>query len=732
MRGNTASLAARSAGVNDTASVPAGPQLNVGAAAGGFTIESWIKPARAGQQALVEWNNRAGTAGVHFWLGQDPPLGRGAGCLYANLVDVNNGSHRMSSVGGLVSTGAWHHVALTYSKSNGLTTLYVNGASVAQQILGSFTPQTGPGFDLLFGHRIAGGVQFPYKGAMDEVSIYARPLAAPEIQALVRAGSSGKCDAGFPAQIVAGPRSQIVVRGSTVVFSVAASGTAPLSYQWLFNDAPIEGANGSSLTLNGVPLSQGGRYSVEVSNPLGRVTSEPAILVVNPPAATVRVINANGAGGAEVSVPVELVANGNENALGFSLNFNASVLGFVGASLGVGAPPGAALLVNTNESAAGRIGLVVGLGADEVFPEGTQQVARVTFLVAPVLNQTDVPVSFGDRPTLRQLVEVRAHVLPASFVAGTVSIANSQFEGDVASRPDGDRSVATVDWVQMGRFVARLDTLSSPSEFQRADCAPRATKGNGLLTASDWVQAGRYAVGLDPLTVQGGPTEPDAGGGGGGFAAASISGRQLSLVNSLIVQGQTNVVPVTLECQGDENAASFSVVFDPAKLVFVSAAPGAGAVGGLLNLNSGEAAQGRLGVALAAPPGRMFAAGMREVLQLRFAALVSAPATTALEFSNAPVPREVSDVAANPLPSEYTAGTVTVTPPPGPPLRITRRDNSLFITWSSSAAGFELEAAEGTLGTAWSLVPGVFEIGEQKLAIVTLGGRERYFRLRKP
>jgi hypothetical protein len=111
---------------------------------------------------------------------------------------------------------------------------------------------------------------------------------------------------------------------------------------------------------------------------------------------------------------------------------------------------------------------------------------------------------------------------------------------------------------------------------------------------------------------------------------------------------------------------------------------------------------------------------------------VSAPATTTLSFGNIPVPREVSDVAANALAAEYTTGTVTVTPPPGPPLRVTRTGNSLFITWPSSATGFELEGTAGALGTDWSLVPGVIDLGEQKLAIVPIGASEHYFRLKKP
>jgi hypothetical protein len=56
----------------------------------------------------------------------------------------------------------------------------------------------------------------------------------------------------------------------------------------------------------------------------------------------------------------------------------------------------------------------------------------------------------------------------------------------------------------------------------------------------------------------------------------------------------------------------------------------------------------------------------------------------------------------------------------------------VFITWPSSASGFELEATAAGLGTAWSPVSGVIDLVEQKLAIVPITGSERYFRLRKP
>ena len=55
------------------------------------------------------------------------------------------------------------------------------------------------------------------------------------------------------------PASQTVLAGSNVTFSVGASGTTPLAYQWRFNGANISGATATSFTTNNVPLSAAGR-----------------------------------------------------------------------------------------------------------------------------------------------------------------------------------------------------------------------------------------------------------------------------------------------------------------------------------------------------------------------------------------------------------------------------------------------------------------------------------------
>ncbi len=61
------------------------------------------------------------------------------------------------------------------------------------------------------------------------------------------------------------------------------------------------------------------------------------------------------------SVAVNLVAQGNENALGFSVTFDPALVRFAKANLGISAPSGTALVANTNQAASGTVGFLVGL-----------------------------------------------------------------------------------------------------------------------------------------------------------------------------------------------------------------------------------------------------------------------------------------------------------------------------------------------------------------------------------
>ncbi|MGZ4971566.1 MAG: GH25 family lysozyme [Limisphaerales bacterium] len=82
--------------------------------------------------------------------------------------------------------------------------------------------------------------------------------------------------------IMTQPQSQTVTQGQNATFSVSASGTQPMSYQWTFNGANISGATGSSYTVVNAQSANGGTYAVVVSNSAGSVTSADATLTVTP------------------------------------------------------------------------------------------------------------------------------------------------------------------------------------------------------------------------------------------------------------------------------------------------------------------------------------------------------------------------------------------------------------------------------------------------------------------
>ena len=82
--------------------------------------------------------------------------------------------------------------------------------------------------------------------------------------------------------IVAQPVNQTVTAGQAATFSVTASGTAPLSYQWNKNGTAISGATSAAYTTPPTTMADSGaQFNVVVSNASGSVTSSAATLTVN-------------------------------------------------------------------------------------------------------------------------------------------------------------------------------------------------------------------------------------------------------------------------------------------------------------------------------------------------------------------------------------------------------------------------------------------------------------------
>jgi hypothetical protein len=74
------------------------------------------------------------------------------------------------------------------------------------------------------------------------------------------------------------PVSQAANVGDSITFTVAATGSAPLSYQWKKDTVAIDGATNASLIIASVQSANVGSYTVVVSNGAGPVTSAAATL----------------------------------------------------------------------------------------------------------------------------------------------------------------------------------------------------------------------------------------------------------------------------------------------------------------------------------------------------------------------------------------------------------------------------------------------------------------------
>ena len=80
--------------------------------------------------------------------------------------------------------------------------------------------------------------------------------------------------------VISQPTSQMVLAGANVDFSVGASGSNPLFYQWRFKGTNLAGQNSTRLSLTNIDLTNAGAYSAIISNSYGSVISSNATLAV--------------------------------------------------------------------------------------------------------------------------------------------------------------------------------------------------------------------------------------------------------------------------------------------------------------------------------------------------------------------------------------------------------------------------------------------------------------------
>ena len=176
-----------------------------------FSIDAWIRTTKTSGNMFVVAKRQevAPFKGYAMMIdnGQVPkcysadPTPPGAGWLQL-LVDGSDTSdcprdHAVIVYGATsVNDGQWHHVAATYDGSSTAAgvALYVDGAVQTNLIiadnLGINSIANSEGFAIGAG---SGNGPQPFSGDIDEIDVFNRVISQAEIQAIVNAGTAGKC-----------------------------------------------------------------------------------------------------------------------------------------------------------------------------------------------------------------------------------------------------------------------------------------------------------------------------------------------------------------------------------------------------------------------------------------------------------------------------------------------------------------------------------------------------------
>ena len=270
-------------GTNGYVQIPDAPALKPA----NLTLEGWVLfsgldsalsgTAPSGDQYIVFKQNSR----TYYFEGYSLEKFRLAnGDVFMFTVGSSSGAEVFLPSATVISTGIWYHVAAV--RGSNFMQLYVNGQLETQTNV-SFAQDYGTE-PLYFGTSGNAGWDGKLKGRLDEVSLYNRALNSTEVAAIYAAGAAGKCKG---LSITTQPQSQGVAVGSNATFTVAATGTAPLGYQWRFNGAAISRATNTSFTVTNAQSSNAGSFSAVVTNSTSSATSAVAVLTVTvPPAIT--------------------------------------------------------------------------------------------------------------------------------------------------------------------------------------------------------------------------------------------------------------------------------------------------------------------------------------------------------------------------------------------------------------------------------------------------------------
>ena len=318
------------------------------------------------------------------------------------------------------------------------------------------------------------------------------------IQGLVKTVIATIVVVGRPIAISTQPQSQTVTAGQSVTFSVTATGTAPLSYQWSLNGTAISGATSSSYTISNVQAANAGTYTVTISNgTLPNATSNGAVLIVTaaPVAPSILVQPQSQTVMVGGSVTFNVTATGTA-ALSYQWSLNGTEIS--------GATSSSYSIPNVQTADAGTYTVTVSNGT---LPDATSSGATLTVSAAPIAPTiTAQPQS--------QSVTAGQSVTFSVTATGTVPLSYQWSQNGVviSGATSSAYSIPSVQAANAGTYTVTISNGTLPNATSigaaltvtAAPVAPTITAQPQpqTVTAGASVTFGATATGTAPLAYQ--------------------------------------------------------------------------------------------------------------------------------------------------------------------------------------------------------------------------------------
>ena len=249
------------------------------------TLTAWINPSTpAAFSGIVFCRNGSTVAGLNISGGTDINGNPALGYTWNNEAGTYGWNSQIAP-----PSGVWSYVALVITPTNATVYIFNTNGLLSASNPYTHVVQSFSGNTLVGADNISTGNR-EFNGSLYGAAIYASALTQRQLETIYGAASGVS---NFPPVIVSQPVSQSLYAQQTATISAPASGTQPLSYQWMTfdgvgayaniaNGGRISGATSASLVISNLALADATNFVLVVTNNFGVVTSSVATLTVNP------------------------------------------------------------------------------------------------------------------------------------------------------------------------------------------------------------------------------------------------------------------------------------------------------------------------------------------------------------------------------------------------------------------------------------------------------------------